>query len=118
PESREMSTWCSWAILRTTGDERTRRRSSTVDPEPARLDAFGISREADGPDPQEAGADGAAGASAAGAAFAPSACAAALPAPAAAPASVSICATTTLIGTVCPSWTLMSTSVPAAGDGI
>ncbi len=36
----------------------------------------------------------------------------------AAPASVSISATMVLIGTVCPSVTLIAASTPAAGDGI
>src|SRR5882672_11007039 len=62
PVSRAMSTRCSWAILRTTGEERTRRRSSTVAPDPARCDALGISPPAEAPAVHELEATGAAGA--------------------------------------------------------
>src|SRR5262249_56384840 len=44
PGMPEMSMSCSWAILRTTGEERTRRSSSTEAPEPIREAAFGTSR--------------------------------------------------------------------------
>ena len=68
--------------------------------------------------PRRDGASPAAGA-AAGAAFAAASGAGAVfPAATAVPASDSICATTVLIGTVWPSCTLISASVPAAGDGI
>src|SRR5262245_29073005 len=130
----EMSMLCSWAILRTTGEERTRRRSSTELPWPRSEAAFGTSRAPAGavagvggdaaaraprslPSPDGAAAAG--WAAGVGAGFAAGAGEdGALPTAAAAPASVSMYATTVLIGTVCPSLTLMSTSVPAAGDGI
>ena len=44
PGIREMSMLCSWAILRTTGDDRTRRSSSTEAPEPMSDAALGTSR--------------------------------------------------------------------------
>src|SRR5713101_3688262 len=109
---REMSTLCSAAILRTSGVDFVRSRSSAVWTPP--------------PSPEGRTA----GAAAAGAAFGVSGFgaggggAAAVDgsgfdgAGAAAPFSVSSTATSVCTGTVCPSCTLISASTPAAGAGI
>src|ERR1019366_4123104 len=93
PGTCARSTLLSFAILRTSGDERS------FSPEAA---AAGVS----------ATAAGATGAAAAGAGFAAAGVAAALPAP------PPITATTVLMVTVEPSGNLISVSVPAAGEGI
>src|SRR5712664_2237553 len=112
PGMREMSTLCSAAILRTSGVDFVRSRSSAVWTPP--------------PSPEGRTA----GAAAAGAAFGVSGFgaggggAAAVDgsgfdgAGAAAPFSVSSTATRVCTGTVCPSCTLISASTPAAGAGI
>src|SRR6266849_6046916 len=109
---REMSTLCSAAILRTSGVDFVRSRSSAVWTPP--------------PSPEGRTA----GAAAAGAAFGVSGFgaggggAAAVDgsgfdgAGAAAPFSVSSTATSVCTGTVCPSCTLISATTPAAGAGI
>src|SRR6266508_2285110 len=117
-----MSTLCSAAILRTSGVDLVRRRCSAVWTPP--------SPSAGRPDGRAAGAAGAGagaaafgGAGGGGAGFGSSALGAAgagagagFDAPAL--ASVSSTATSVCTGTVCPSCTLISASVPAAGAGI
>src|ERR1700677_1252588 len=92
PETLVRSTLLSFAILRTSGDERTRS------PSVAAAVVAGAN----------AGADAAAGVAATG----PAAGVAALPAP------PPITATTVLMVTVAPSATLISDRIPATGDGI
>src|SRR5215203_2921596 len=128
PCSARMSMWCSFAIFRTRGDDLARRCSS--------LD--GTLWPSTGPSIPGAGAatgalpasdDGAGASVCAGALFGngdPSACGcAAAGAAAAAPEragsaspSAPIVATTLLTATVSPSFTVISASTPAAGDGI
>src|ERR1700677_4720748 len=92
PETLVRSTLLSFAILRTSGDERTRS------PSVAAAVVAGAN----------AGADAAAGVAATG----PAAGVAALPAP------PPMTATTVLMVTVAPSGTLISERIPATGDGI
>src|SRR6185503_14426177 len=111
PFSFEMSMPCSFAILRTSGEERTRRRSSRVD------GAAGVE------DPEaRAGVDGAEGTEATEGADVPAVVAGAVAAGAGVDAAFSPCApisaTTLLTGTVSPSLTLISRMTPAPGDGI
>ncbi len=159
PSTSPMSIVCSWAILRTSGEERRLMRSSidsTVAPAPPAGGAeaatgrggadvggaggagagpsigagvvglgagFAAAAGEAAPSAWGAGACGApacgAGACGAGACDAAACDAAACGADAAgcSPASP-MTATTVLIATVCPSLTLISTSVPATGDGI
>src|SRR5213080_4960908 len=112
----EMSTRCSAAILRTSGVDLRRRRSSAVSaPSPPFTGAVegGRGREGAvgccGETAVPPGAAGARWAAATGGA-AGEAAAAAL--------SVSITATRVWTGTVCPSCTLISASTPAVGAGI
>src|SRR6266571_4250204 len=126
PGMVEMSSWCSAAILRTSGVERRRSRSSAVSaPSPLGGTGAGFAGGAaagaappDAAGARWAAADGggaaAAGPEAAGARWA----AAEGPAAAALPLSVSMTATSVCTGTVWPSWTLISASTPAVGAGI
>src|SRR6266508_3696016 len=109
-----MSTLCSAAILRTSGVDLVRRRCSAVwtppSPSAGRPEgrAAGAADLGAGGSGLGAGGGGAgAGAAALGSGF-----------DAAALASVSSTATSVCTGTVCPSCTLISASVPAAGAGI
>src|SRR3989449_1291899 len=109
PGMAEISTRCSAAILRTSGVERLRSRSSAVSP-PSPLGAAtgdaGVGRGTTG----EAAAGGGAALGGAGAGGAATGTGALL--------SVSITATSVCTGTVWPSCTLISASTPAAGAGI
>src|SRR5438309_5638429 len=109
PGMAEISTRCSAAILRTSGVERLRSRSSAVSP-PSPLGAAtgdaGVGRGTTG----EAAAGGGAALGGAGAGGAATGTGALL--------SVSITATRVCTGTVWPSCNLISASTPAAGAGI
>src|SRR3954471_3262541 len=123
PGMREMSTLCSAAILRTSGVDFVRRRCSAVCTPPSPSLAFiagagaGAGCGGCGLGVAARGAGAGLGASGFGAAGAGAGAAAAGFAAAAA-ASVSSTATSVWTGTVCPSCTLISASVPAAGAGI
>src|SRR2546425_1590172 len=119
PGMREISTRCSAAILRTSGVDLVRRRSSAVWTPP--------SPSAGRPEGRAAGAAAAVAGAALGAsvfgtggggaaAFGDSGFDGA--GGVAAPFSVSSTATSVCTGTVCPSCTLISASTPAAGAGI
>src|SRR5881396_2197784 len=124
PGMVEMSSWCSAAILRTSGVERRRNRSSAVSvpspPFPTGAGEGGRGRAGavvgGGETAVPPGAAGARWAAATGGAAGAAAVAGA-PATAAA-LSVSITATSVCTGTVWPSWTLISASTPAVGAGI
>src|SRR5437899_3887446 len=124
PGMVEMSSWCSAAILRTSGVERRRSRSSAVSaPSPLGGTGAGFAGgAAAGTAPPEAA--GARWAAAEGGADTAAAGAGARWAAAeggtgvAALLSVSITATSVWTGTVWPSCTLISASTPAVGAGI
>src|SRR5438128_469117 len=112
PGMVEMSTRCSAAILRTSGVDLRRRRSSAVSTPPSPFGGTGEDGEGRGRTGEvAAGAgaefDGAVGAAIGGGALG-----------LAAPFSVSITATSVCTGTVWPSWTLISARTPADGAGI
>src|SRR5436305_6312464 len=110
----EMSTRCSAAILRTSGVDLRRNRSSAVSaPSSPFTGAVEGGRGREGA-VAAGGDDATAAPEAAGARWA----AAEGAAVAEAPLSVSITATSVCTGTVCPSWTLISARTPAVGAGI
>src|SRR6185503_5512354 len=126
PSSFEMSTLCSWAILRTSGLDFVRRRSSTDGTLPSFFSTGGgggggAGFACTGGGGGGAGVGGGGGAAASGgggggatgcAGFSSTGFgAAAVPSP-------SSTATTVLTSTVSPSLNLTSVNVPAAGDGI
>src|SRR5438034_10569506 len=111
-----MSTRCSAAILRTSGVDFLRRRSSAVScPSPPLARGAGSGERGAG----ACAAGGGAGAGVGGGeGWGLAAADDAEGAVAAAPLSVSITATSVCTGTVCPCCTLISASTPAAGAGI
>src|SRR5690242_9333847 len=100
PGTWRRSTWLSFAILRTKGEERSR---SPCDAASAGCAAGAAADAGDGVAGAGADAAGAGGAAAGALAFA---------------APPPMTATTVLIWTVLPASTLISESVPLAGDGI
>src|SRR5436190_2582085 len=112
-----MSTLCSAAILRTSGVDLVRRRSSAVwtpppSPSAERPDGLTAATVAAGAGAGFGGSGlGGSGLGAAGAGAGPGAVATA-------PFSVSSTATSVCTGTGCPCCTLISASTPAAGAGI
>ena len=117
PFSPVISMPCSFAILRTSGEDRVRRRSARVASAPAGLAGAGAAFTATGAAVTPAPSGPVSPGAAAGAAAGIDAAAVLAPAAGCSPFAP-MRATTLFTGTVSPSLTVISSTTPAPGDGI